>query len=56
MTKYSSFVKLEFDGNNFEAETKKEYIQKVIDSFKEEYNIDLYANEIHNIEEEKENE
>ena len=43
---YTSVVKLEFGCNNFEANSKKEYIQKVKNSFKEEMNIHLTSEEI----------
>ena len=48
--KYTSVVKLEFSFNNFEANSKKEYIRKVKDSFKQEFNIDLTDKEITQIE------
>ena len=47
---YTSVVKLEFGCNNFEANSKKEYIQKVKNSFKEEFNIHLTNKEITEIE------
>ena len=47
---YISVVKLEFSCNNFEANSKKEYIQKVKNSFKEEFNIHLTNKEITEIE------
>lgn len=47
---YTSLVKIEFGGNNFKAESKNEYIQKVILSYKEEFNIDLDESEILDIE------
>ena len=56
MTKYSSIVKIEFAGNIFEAESKEEYIRKVMESFKDEHCIDLDESEIHDIEEEEEHE
>lgn len=43
---YTSVVKLEFGCNNFEAKSKKEYIEKVKNSFKEEFNIHLTNKEI----------
>ena len=43
---YTSVVKLEFSCNNFEASSKKEYIQKVKNSFKEEFNLYLQNKEI----------
>lgn len=51
MTKYQSLVKLEFAGNEFEADSKEEYIKKVIENFKEEFDIDLDESEIHLVEE-----
>ena len=47
---YTSVVKLEFGCNNFEAKSKKEYIEKVRNSFKEEFNIHLTNKEITEIE------
>jgi len=47
---YTSVVKLEFSCNNFEAKSKKEYIEKVRNSFKEEFNIYLTNKEITEIE------
>ena len=47
---YTSVVKLEFGCNNFEANSKKEYIEKVRNSFKEEFNIHLTNKEITEIE------
>lgn len=49
MNTYSSIVRIEFDGNEFEADSKEEYIKKVILSFKEEFNIELDEHEITNI-------
>lgn len=47
---YTSIVKIEFTGNKFTAESKEEYIQKVIESIKEEFDIDIDESEIHDIE------
>ena len=48
-------VKITFAGNEFEAENIEEYKQLVIESFEEEFpNIDITEDEIHNIEEIKE--
>ena len=47
---YTSVVKLAFSFNNFEANSKKEYITKVKNSFKQEFNIDLTNKEITQIE------
>ena len=49
MNTYSSIVRIEFDGNEFEADSKDEYIKKVILSFKEEFNFELDEHEITNI-------
>ena len=49
MNKYSSIVRIEFDGNEFEADSKEEYIKKVILGFKEKFNIELDEHEIRNI-------
>ena len=46
MKEYTSVVKLEFGCNNFEAKSKNDYIQKVKNSFKEEYDIRLADEEI----------
>ncbi len=43
---YFSVVKLEFGCNNFEANSKKQYKNKVKQSFKDEFNIDLKDSEI----------
>ena len=47
---YTCVVKLEFSCNNFEAKSKKEYIEKVKNSFKEDFNIHLTNKEITEIE------
>jgi|AP82_1055514.scaffolds.fasta_scaffold360309_1 hypothetical protein len=47
--KFQCNVKLEFTGNEFTAESKEEYVQKVKDSIKEEFDIDVDDSEIHNI-------
>ena len=41
LKEYTSIVKLEFSFNNFDAYSIKEYKQKVKNSFKQEFNIDL---------------
>ena len=51
---YTSIVKLEFGCNNWEANSKNDYIKKVKNSFKEEFNIDLKDSEIIEIEVKKE--
>ena len=50
LKEYTSVVKLEFSCNNFEANSIKEYKQKVKNSFKQEFNPDLQGNEITEIE------
>jgi hypothetical protein len=47
---FSSVVSLQFYGNEIEAETKEEYIEKLKDLFREEYNISLSDDEIGEIE------
>ena len=49
---YSSVVKIEIAGNNFEAESEEEYIDRVIESFDEEFEGKLTPDrsEIHDIE------
>ena len=39
MKEYICEVNLVFSGNNLEAKNKKEYVKKVKDTFKEEFNI-----------------
>ena len=53
LKEYTSIVKLEFSFNNFDAYSIKEYKQKVKNSFKQEFNIDLKDNEITQIEQSK---
>jgi hypothetical protein len=48
---FSSVVSIQFYGNEIEAETKEEYIEKLKDLFHEEYNITLTDDEIGEIEE-----
>lgn len=51
MTKtYWSTVNLVFTINEFEAESKEEYVKKVITNFKEEFDINLDESEIQDIE------
>ena len=47
---YTCDIKLVFSGNNIVAKDKKEYIQKVKDDFKDQFNIELDDKEIINIE------
>ena len=54
MKEYTSVVKLEFGCNNFEANSKKEYVEKVKNSFKEDFDIYLADTEIIEIEVKKE--
>ena len=53
MKKYYCDVDIKFGGNSFEAKSKKDYIEKVKENFKQEFNIDLIDEEIKNIESEK---
>ena len=46
---FESVVTIVWDCNNFEADTKEEYIRKVKESFYESYNIDLLDSEISDI-------
>ena len=50
LKEYTGVVKLEFSCNNFEANSIKEYKQKVKNSFKQEFNLNLQDNEITEIE------
>tara|TARA_R100001230_G_C5554375_1_gene80978 strand:+ start:381 stop:599 length:219 start_codon:yes stop_codon:yes gene_type:complete len=50
LKEYTSVVKLEFSCNNFKANSIKEYKQKVKNSYKREFDIDLQDNEITEIE------
>ena len=50
MKTYYCDVDIKFGGNTFQANSKKEYIEKVKESFKEEFNINLNEDEIINIE------
>ena len=54
MKEYRCEVNLTFSGNNFEAKNKKEYVEKVKDTFKDEFNIELDDKEISNIKPTKE--
>jgi len=47
---YICDIKLVFSGNNIVAKDKKEYIKKVKDDFKDQFNIELNDKEIINIE------
>jgi hypothetical protein len=54
MKEYVCEVNLVFSGNNFEAKNKKEYVKKVKNTFKDEFNIELDDKEISNIKPRKE--
>ncbi len=54
MKEYICEVNLVFSGNNLEAKNKKEYVKKVKDTFKDEFNIELDDKEISNIKPTKE--
>jgi len=43
---YTSIITLTFGGNNFEAESKEEYINQLKENFLEEYGIELRDDEI----------
>tara|TARA_R100000773_G_C4105655_1_gene48326 strand:- start:126 stop:350 length:225 start_codon:yes stop_codon:yes gene_type:complete len=55
MKEYVCEVNLVFSGNNFEAKNKKEYVEKVKNTFKDEFNIELDDEEITNIQNTDEN-
>ncbi len=46
MKEYWSTITIKFDGNNFEAESEEDYIQKLKDQFHEDFNINLENDEI----------
>lgn len=48
---FYSNVTVSFGGNEFEAKNKKDYIQKVKESFYQEFGLDLEDSEITDIEE-----
>tara|TARA_R100000742_G_C4269740_1_gene88308 strand:+ start:1051 stop:1215 length:165 start_codon:yes stop_codon:yes gene_type:complete len=52
MTEFNSTVTVEWGGNNHEASTITEYMQKVKDQYKEEFGITLNDSDITDIEEE----
>tara|TARA_A100001037_G_C14899857_1_gene522321 strand:- start:443 stop:613 length:171 start_codon:yes stop_codon:yes gene_type:complete len=54
MKEYICEVNLVFSGNNLEAKNKNEYVKKVKDTFKDEFNIELDDKEISNIQLRKE--
>lgn len=51
MKTYTSVIKIEWAGNRGEAESKQDYIDKVIEQFYDDFGIELSPNEITNIEE-----
>lgn len=51
MKTYTSVIKIEWAGNSHEAESKADYISKVVEQFYEEFNIELSPSEITEIEE-----
>lgn len=51
MKTFRALVRIEFDNSGIEAETKEDFIQKLKDSFMEEFNLDLQDKEIIEIEE-----
>lgn len=51
MKTFYSNVTVSFGGNEFKAKDKKDYIQKVKDSFYQEFGLDLEDSEITDIEE-----
>jgi hypothetical protein len=46
LKEYTSVVNLSFGGNNLEANSKEEYIERLKDIFYEEYGIELTNEEI----------
>lgn len=51
LTKYTCKITLVFEGNGYEAESEKDYKDKVKDNFFEEFGINLIDKDISNIEE-----
>ena len=51
MKEYISTITLKISGNNITAKNKTDYIEKLKDNFKEDYNLDIYEEEIKDIEE-----
>ena len=51
MKEFTSVVKLEIGGNNFEAKSKEEYVGLVKEQFMEEYGMNLMDEEITDIKE-----
>ena len=50
MPEYYSDIRIEW-GTSFEAENKDDFIVKLKEQFKQDYNIELIDKEIHNIRE-----
>ena len=48
MKEYYADVKIEW-GTSFEADNKEDFIEKLKEQFKEDYNINLTDDEIHNV-------
>jgi DNA replication protein DnaD len=51
MKTYTSIIKIEWGGNNHEAENEIDYKRKVIEQFYDEFGIELSPEEITQIEE-----
>ena len=51
MKEYTAVVSVSFAGNNLEAENKEHYIQKLKDSFMDEFGLDIEDEEISEIKE-----
>lgn len=51
LKEYTSTITLVFGGNNYEAESREDYIEKVIEGFYEQTGIKIDDSEISNIEE-----
>lgn len=52
MKTYTSVINVSWAGNKHEAESKADYINKVIEQFSQEFNMELSPDEITQIEEE----
>ena len=48
MEEYYADVRVEW-GTSFEADNKEDFIEKLKDQFKQDYNINLTDDEIHNV-------
>jgi len=51
MKEFTAVVSVAFAGNNLEAENKEHYIQKLKDSFMDEFGLDIEDEEISEIKE-----